>query len=141
LTLYFDTSLLVAFLTREPRTEEIEHWLAAQIPGVGATSNWVVSEFSAALSAKVRAKVLQPSERSDSLAAFSRLRRDSLTLFPITEEHFVQAARLADRDIVGLRAGDALHAAIAAANHSTLCTLDRGMAKACIALGIPAIMV
>lgn len=27
---YLDTSILVAALTREPRTEEIQHWLAAQ---------------------------------------------------------------------------------------------------------------
>ncbi len=49
---YLDTSILVAALTREPRTEEMQDWLAAQAPDSLCISDWVLTEFSAALSMK-----------------------------------------------------------------------------------------
>ncbi len=45
---YLDTSVLVAALTREARTEDIQIWLSRQNPEALAISAWVVTEFSAA---------------------------------------------------------------------------------------------
>ncbi len=54
LTVYVDTSVLVAALTHESRTGEMQEWLAAQPVGGLAISDWVMTEFSAALSVKLR---------------------------------------------------------------------------------------
>ena len=52
--LYIDTSVLVAALTNESRTAEMQNWLASQRPEDLMISDWVMTEFSAALSIKVR---------------------------------------------------------------------------------------
>ena len=51
--------------------------------------------------------------------------------------HFEKAARFASHHALGLRAGDALHLAIAAGGGHTLVTLDVRMAEAASQLGIP----
>jgi uncharacterized protein len=50
--------------------------------------------------------------------------------------HFHSGARLADRHSLGLRAGDALHLAVASDYGATLCTLDERLAKAGPPVGI-----
>jgi uncharacterized protein len=42
--LYVDTSIWVAALTRETRTEDMQVWLAAQDAGTLAISDWVITE-------------------------------------------------------------------------------------------------
>lgn len=77
-------------------------------------------------------------EQAGALAAFRRLLLDTLRVLPITGQHFEAAARYADRRELGLRAGDALHLAIAAAHGATLMTLDRRLYDACLAVGVVA---
>src|SRR5207302_1193121 len=67
--LYLDTSLLVAALTPETRTIELQQWLGRQKPDELVISDWVVAEFSAALAAKLRAGRVSVSERAAALAA------------------------------------------------------------------------
>lgn len=133
---YLDTSLLVALLTPEQRTRDVEQWMRALEPEGFAISNWVVTEFSAALSAKLRDRKLNEVERAKSLAAFNKLAAESFARLPVEDRHFHDATRLSDREGTGLRAGDALHLAIALESGAVLCTLDKGMAKAGMELGI-----
>jgi predicted nucleic acid-binding protein len=65
---------------------------------------------------------------------FARLKAESLTVVPITREHFLAAALLVDQYDIGLRAGDALHVAIAAALGATICTLDKRLSDAAVAV-------
>jgi predicted nucleic acid-binding protein len=136
LIFYLDTSVLVAALTREARTEDIQIWLSRQGPEALAISAWVVTEFSAALSVKLRSKQIGAPHRARALAAFAELSSESLSLLPISASQFHVAARLADQSALGLRAGDALHLAIALEHRAMLVTLDRPLADAGSAAGI-----
>lgn len=138
MTLYLDTSLLVAALTNESDTEPMQAWLAAQPPDELTISDWVTTEFSSALSIKLRTGQLQPAHRAEALAMFTRLRTDSFAILPVSAQQFRTAARFADQYALGLRAGDALHLAVCADHGATLCTLDRRLSEAAPALGLKA---
>jgi uncharacterized protein len=56
----------------------------------------------------------------------------------VTGRHFRAAARFADQQALGLRAGDTLHLAIALEHGATVHTLDQRLAEAGPALGAPA---
>lgn len=140
MTLYLDTSLLVAALTDETDTIRVQSWLDKQDPGALAISDWVVAEFSAALSMKVRNRSITPDHRAAALAKFATLATESFAVLPVSGLQFRSAARFADRYQLGLRAGDALHLAICADHGATLCTLDRNLGKAGPDLGVKTIL-
>jgi predicted nucleic acid-binding protein len=104
-------------------------------------SDWVVTEFASALSVKIRMNRLSVEDRAKAVSLFTRLKAESLTVVPIRREHFVTAARFADQYALGLRAGDALHIAVAAEQGATICTLDTRLADAATALGVRADLV
>ena len=135
MTLYLDTSLLVAALTPESETARVQAWLGKQAPGSLAISEWVITEFSSALAIKLRTKQIGPPQRADALAMFARLMAESFTILPVSGSQFRTAARFVDHHALGLRAGDALHLAICVDHGATLCTLDRLLGKAARALG------
>jgi predicted nucleic acid-binding protein len=135
---YLDTSLLVAALTSEAMTRVAQRWLASQPAGSIAISDWVVTEFSAALSIKLREKQIGAADRAEVLAAFARLADESLEVWPVTRADYRTAARFADLHASGLRAGDALHLAVSAERGAPICTLDRAMITAARSLGVGA---
>ena len=141
MTLYLDTSLLVAALTNEAATERTQKWLVQQNSATLAISEWVATEFSAALSMKLRTGQLSIDDRAGALAMFTRLIAESLTVLPISGLHFRAAARLADNYGLGLRAGDALHLAVVSENGATLCSLDRRLTSAGRELGVQTLLV
>jgi hypothetical protein len=135
---YLDTSLLVAALTPERRTAEVQRWLAKQKPDDLVISDWTITEFSAALSMKVRSRQLDPESRSDALALFTRLARETFSVLPVAREDFREASRLADMHESGLRAGDALHLGVVANHGERLLSLDRVQVEVAVAAGISA---
>lgn len=133
---YLDTALLVAFLTGEARTADVRAWLGAQNSKQMAIGEFVITEFSAALSIKLRTGQITLSERTDSLTRFKDMVSRSLWVIPVVSDHFTAAARFADQHELALRAGDALHLAIADSQNATLCTLDKRLAAAGPKLGV-----
>jgi len=133
--------LLVAALTREAATKHVQVWLSQQDQAALLISEWVVTEVASALSIKIRMGHLTVEERAKIAGLFTRLKSDSLTVVPITRDHFLTAARFAEQYEIGLRAGDALHVAVAAEQGATLCTLDKRLGNAATALGVSADLV
>lgn len=137
---YVDTSLLVAALLNETGTPAAQRWLSEQPAGELAISDWVITEFSAALSMKLRTGELQPRDRSEVLAFFVRLVEASLRVLAVSRLDFQTAARFSDQYLTGLRAGDALHLAIASNHGASLHTLDKRLAEAGQAFGVDALL-
>jgi predicted nucleic acid-binding protein len=90
----------------------------------------VTTEFSSALSIKLRARQLEAIQRANRLAMFTWLSANSVIVLPIPGLQFRTAARFADQYALGLRAGDARHLAICAVHGATLCTLDYRLSEA-----------
>jgi uncharacterized protein len=138
--LYLDTSILVSALTNEADTAAVQDWLAAQIARDLAISDWVVTEFSSAMSIKLGTGQLGPDHRAAALASFTRLATETFRILSVERESFRTAARFADQSALGLRAGDALHLAICAEHGAMLCTLDRRLGEAAPAAGVGSIL-
>jgi predicted nucleic acid-binding protein len=118
----------------------MQAWLGEQEPSRLAISDWVITEFSAALSMKLRTGQLEAAHRAAALAMFWRLSVNSFSILIISGLQFRTAARFADHHTLNLRAGDALHLAICADHGATLCTLDRRLSEAGPALGVKTIL-
>lgn len=134
---YLDTSLIVAALTSEVATPRAQPCVTAAPEVVKYISDWSLTEFSSALSIKVRSGQLTIDTRASILARFNRYVAESFVLIPVTAMHFRKAASFADDYTTGLRSGDALHLAIAATFGATVWTLDQRMSEAGPIVGVP----
>jgi len=128
--LYFDTSFLVPLFLEEPTSANIERFVRSRTEEL-AVSHWTRIEFSSALAREVRMGGLDRDAAAKADAQFEALVSKSFKLLSPSAEDFELSKRYLSHYESGLRAGDALHLAIAS-NHraNAIYTLDNRLSKA-----------
>ena len=136
--LYLDTSFLVPYFVSENSSEKVEKFLREVKEDELVVSAWSVTEFVSALGLKVRTKQLDKPAASAALAAFREVGERYFNWLVVSPGDFKFASAYLEKWDLGLRAGDALHLAVAKSNGvKKLLTLDERMLKAGKALRIP----
>jgi uncharacterized protein len=133
---YLDTSFIGPLFVPEPDSQSVEAWLREREAATLYVSDWQGVEFASSLARRVRMGQL-PATRAD--AIFDRFRQwqaESCRNLAPDAADYEHAAAIIRNYETGLRAGDALHLAIAYNNAiPEIATLDRGMAAAAGMLG------
>ncbi|MGO8755527.1 MAG: type II toxin-antitoxin system VapC family toxin [Gallionellaceae bacterium] len=126
---YADTSVIVALLTLEPMTEAVTAWYTG-LEKMPVSSDWLLTEFSSAISIKVRTGQLAAADAKVVHKEFHLLSSSGMRLAPVSRAAFQAAAGMAQVHKHGLRSGDSLHLAVAREIGVTaIATLDGMMAK------------
>ena len=132
---YVDTSVLVSIVTPDDLSEAAVTWVDGRKPGTLHISEWVTVEMAAALTRKVRTGRLTGPERHMAFERYTELSRRSLLDLPLSGKHLRAARELVVDATAGIRAGDALHLAIASANDLQLVTADKQFFSGATRLG------
>lgn len=134
--IYCDTSLLVsALLFSEPRSHAAQIWLADHSADGLAISAWVQTEFASAIALRARRRDLDDAAKARVLRTWAVL-LSSFEPLRLEQRHFEAAAGYVLEAGSRLRAGDALHLAVALDHHCTLATLDRDLDDEAVRRGI-----
>lgn len=136
MTVYVDTSVLVAALTKEQRTTAAQKWLSDHEAGMLSISPWTITEFASALAIKVRTAALTLDQYAQVQTQWRQMQNHNLLTMPVTAGAFAKAAIFIADTESGLRSGDALHLAIASDHGLQLATLDIVLAKAAPRFGV-----
>jgi len=136
--IYLDTSFLAPFYIQEATSTSVETILLNIPTEQLAISDWTIVEFTSLVSRRVRMSELNLEQMEAVINSFKEDAAQSYTVFTVTSADFILAAEFIQQWETGLRAGDALHLAIAR-NHSieNLLSLDRGLIDAARQLSIP----
>jgi predicted nucleic acid-binding protein len=135
--IYVDTSVIVALLTREAATPIVTAWFVQTAEPL-VSADWCAVEFASAVAIKQRSTgQLRTSHTKAAHAAFEELIDGGIRLLPVSREAFHRASNLCQSHRDGIRAGDALHLAVALeAGATTLAGLDKIMNAAALRLGL-----
>jgi predicted nucleic acid-binding protein len=139
--IYVDTSALVPVFIREPKSEAVMAWLESSGERL-AISEWSLVEFASAAAIKVRTGRVAASLVKQATARVREFARKHCTVAVPGREEFRRAAELAADETLKLRAGDALHLAIAASlSAKGILCLDDAMIESARSLGMNAVTI
>lgn len=136
--LYFDTSFLTPLILPEKTSERIAAFFRGLASEDLTISHWTRVEFSSLIAREVRMDGLGARDAVQADAQFEAMIGQSFAVLTPNADDFGLAKQLLGRFEAGLRAGDALHLAIAK-NHQAkmIYSLDKAMLKAGTVLGLP----
>jgi predicted nucleic acid-binding protein len=127
--LYLDTGVLLAVLIPETHSTAASRFLE-QATAPLAISPWSGTELHSALGLKVRTGGLTLEQAEAVLEGFERSLAPTLVMLEVGPQDFRNPDACLRGWSTALRAGDALHLAIAAGRGATLCSLDSGFVQA-----------
>lgn len=135
---YFDTSFVAPLIREETKSAAVMRFVAGMPARELATSRWTEVEIASLLARDVRMGVLTSLAAHEADARFGEIVRGAFVVFSPAGGDFDLARRFLHAHETGLRAGDALHLAIAA-NHraGVIHTFDKTMIRAGERLGLP----
>ena len=110
--IYVDTSVIVALLTTEPKTQAVTAWFA-ELRDVPTCADWLLTEFHSALSIKTRTSQVSEADAKRVSKEFEILAEGGLRIVSVSRNAFRHAAKMVQQHEHGLRAGDSLHLAVA----------------------------
>ncbi len=136
---YVDTSLIAAYYTPEPLSDQVEEFLRSQDrPGVSSLTEL---ELFSALSRKVREEGLDPADAGKVGARFlAHLENEFYTRVPVEAGHYRLAREWLGLFKTSLRSLDALHLAVASTGGLTVATADLGLSKSARVLGLEVLL-
>lgn len=135
---YFDTSFLAPLILEESTSAKVERFIAKLPSGELAVSQLARVEFSSLLAREVRMGGLDGRSARNADAQFEAVLKESFVVLLPSIDDFDLAKEYLGNHKTGLRAGDALHLAVAY-NHSSqaIYTLDKTLLKAGKLLDLP----
>lgn len=136
--LYFDTSFLTPLFKLEQSSPDVEKFTVGLTPRMLAISEWTRVEFASVLAKDVRIGRMTPVQAGALETAFEVAVAQGYLVLDVARRDFDLARRLLSDHRSGLRAGDALHLAVASNNAAAgVYSLDRVMIAAGLSLGLP----
>jgi len=139
--IYVDTSALVPLFIREPESEAVIAWIESSGERL-AISEWSLVEFASAGAIKVRTGQATANLAKQAATRVHEFAEKHCTVAVPGREEFRRATEWVGDDALKLRAGDALHLAIAASLgvQGILC-LDDAMIESAKSLGMSVVTV
>ncbi|MBF0152169.1 MAG: type II toxin-antitoxin system VapC family toxin [Magnetococcales bacterium] len=135
---YFDTSFVAPLILEELSSRRIQEFVVQLANEKWAVSHWTCVEFSSLLAREVRMRRMVQQDALEADNRFRKMIAESFVELSPTRDDFDLAGQYLRNYATGLRAGDALHLAVARNHHvRTLYTLDKTMLKAGLLLGLP----
>ena len=135
---YCDTSFVAPLVRKEATTGEVLRFLARFPAGELTISRWTEVEVASMLARDVRMGISTDAAARKADANFSEIVQDSFGVLSLDGGDYDLARRYLHTYETGLRAGDALHLAVAANRRAKrIYTFDKGMLRAGQLLGLP----
>jgi uncharacterized protein len=139
--LYFDTSFLAPLIRQERTSAAVQRFMAELPAGELAVSHWTRVEFSSLLARDVRMGGVERAAADKADAQFEAIVAASFVVLLPNAADFDLAKTYLGNPETGLRAGDALHLAIAKTHRAeAILSLDKTLLKAGKILGLPVSM-
>ena len=139
--IYVDTSALVPLFIREPTSDAVIDWIESSGDRL-AISEWTLVEFASAAAIKLRTGQASPNLVKQAKARMYKFAQKHCTIAVPGREDFRRAAELVGVDTLKLRAGDALHLAIAESlNTQGILCLDQAMIESAKLLGMTTVAI
>lgn len=135
--LYFDTSFMTPLFKLEQSSPHVRRFMAGLKPRVPAISQWTRVEFASLLAKDVRMGLMTPVQANALGTAFEVATAQGYVVLDVARRDFEMARHSLAVHNSGLRAGDALHLAIASNNAARgVYSLDNIMIAAGRSLGL-----